>query len=220
MAGADADNAQFGAGVFGEGADVATCGRRKVVETAGLGGVAHPAGERGVDGFAAGPIGGVGGRVAQRFAVELVSGADFEGGHAVKSVEVGDGEVVDAIDHGGVVRGDGVEPTAAAGAAGGGAKFAAHGVEEVGDVLVFRGEGAFADAGRVGFHHADDAVHAVGRDARTGAGAAGGRVRAGDKRVGAVVEIEVGALRAFEKEVASALDGVVEFDDGVGDVRA
>jgi len=46
--------------------------------------------------------------------------------------EIGDGEVVDAVDHARVTGGHGVEPTAATRASSGGAEFAAHGVEHVG----------------------------------------------------------------------------------------
>ena len=73
----------------------------------------------------------------------------------------------------GVAGGDGVEPAAAAGAAGGGTELAAHGVEHVGDFGALGRQRALADAGGVGLHHADDAVHAVRRNAGPGAGAAG-----------------------------------------------
>jgi hypothetical protein len=134
----------------------------------------------------------------------------------VEAVEIGDGEFVDAVDHARVAGGDGVEPAAAAGAAGGGAELAAHGVEHVGN-LRFGGQRAFADAGGVGLHHADDAVHAVRRNAGAGAGAAGRGVGRGDEGIGAEVDVEEGALRALEEDALLFLELLVQPDDGVGD---
>ena len=118
-----------------------------------------------------------------------------------------------------MARGDRVEPAAAPRPAGGGAELAAHAVEHVGDLGVLGRQRPFADARGVGLHHADDAVHAVRRHARAGAGAARGGVRGGHERIGAVIDVQERALRAFEQDVLAAPHGLVQQDDRVGDER-
>ena len=58
-----------------------------------------------------------------------------------------------------------------------------------------------ADPGDVGLGDADDPVDVAGPDAGAGARAAGHRVRRGDERIGAVVEVEERGLRALEQHV-------------------
>ena len=137
----------------------------------------------------------------------------------VEAVEIRHREFVDAVDHRGVARRHGVEPAAAARAAGGRAELAAHAVQHVGDLRVLGRERPFADARGVGLHHADDAIHAMRRHARAGAGAAGGGVRRGDERIRAVIDVEERALRAFEEDLLPGLQRLVQIDDGVGDER-
>ena len=57
----------------------------------------------------------------------------------------------------------------------------------------------------------------VGADARADAGAAGGRVGRGDERIGAVVDVEQGGLRALEQHPVARVEGVAEQQPGVGD---
>ena len=87
------------------------------------------------------------------------------------------------------------------------------------ELRVFRRERPFADARRVGLHHAEDAIHAMRRNARAGAGAARGRVRRGHVRIRAVIDIEKSSLRAFEEDLLPGLQRVVQIDDGVADER-
>jgi hypothetical protein len=176
-----------------------------------------PAGEFGVDGFAFGEDFDVIGNVIESLFAVAIGDANFDRFEGIEAVDVGDRKLIDAVDHGGVAGGDGVEPSAAAGASSGGAEFAAHGVEHVGDFGVFGWEGAFADSGRVGFHDTDDAVHAVGWHAGAGAGAAGSGVRGGDEGIGAVVDVEKCSLSALEKNVGFATGRLVQVYDGVSD---
>src|SRR5690606_24612959 len=115
---------------------------------------------------------------------------------------------------------DGIEPAAAARAAGDDAEFAAEAVEVFGKALVDRGEPGAADAGGVGLADADDALDGDGRQAGTGAGAAGGGVRRGDEGEGAEVDVEQGTLGAFEEDGFTGFPRIVEDRDGIGDVRA
>ena len=57
------------------------------------------------------------------------------------------------------------------------------------------------------------------RHARTGAGAARGRVRRSDVRIRAVIDIEKSSLRAFEQDLFPFLQRAMQSDDGVGNER-
>ena len=118
-----------------------------------------------------------------------------------------------------MARGHGVEPAAAPRPAGGRAELAAHAVEHVGDLRVLGRQRPFAHARGVGLHHAHHAVHAMRRDARAGAGAAGRGVRGGHERIGAVINVQEGALRALEQDVIAAAQRLVQQNDRVGDKR-
>ena len=59
----------------------------------------------------------------------------------------------------------------------------------------------------------------VGPTPGTGAGAARGRVGGGDEGIRAVVDVEQRALAALEEDDLALVDGVVEDQRGVGDVR-
>ena len=58
------------------------------------------------------------------------------------------------------------------------------------------------------------------RHARTGTRAAGSRVRGSNIGIGAVIDVEKCSLRAFEKNLFSALQCLMQINDGVGDERA
>src|SRR6185503_14166755 len=107
---------------------------------------------------------------------------------------------VDARQPGRVADGDGVEPAAAAGSAGGGPVLAAEVADFLADVVIeLRGEGSAADARAIGLGDADDFVDpAAGH-----AGAAGNTdargIAAGDIGKCAVVDVEKRALSPFEQ---------------------
>ena len=114
----------------------------------------------------------------------------------------------------------GVEPAAAARAAGDGAALLAHGGQVVahGARLVHRQLGRerpAADARGVGLGDAQDVVQQPGPEARAGRRVAGHAVARGDVRVGAVVDVEQRALRAFEQQVGA---GGVGLEEPVADV--
>src|SRR4029453_15543056 len=85
----------------------------------------------------------------------------------------------------------------------------AHPVEEV------RGEGARTDACGVGLDDADGAGNPRGPDARTDRGAACGRIRGGDKGVGAVVDVEERSLAALHEHHFALVQGVVQLKGAV-----
>ena len=133
--------------------------------------------------------------------MELVGDADGDLVEVVEDVELGEGDGVDAVQELGVAGGDRVEPAAAARAAGDGAELVAAAAQELaGRVGQLARERAAADPRGVGLEHADGAVDPRRRHAGAGAGAAGGRVGAGDVGIGAVVDVQQRPLGAFEQE--------------------
>ena len=98
----------------------------------------------------------------------------------------------------------GVEPAAAARPAGDGAELVAALAQPLADRVDELGrERAGADARRVGLGDAEHEADAVGADAGPGGRRRRHRVRRGDERVGAVVDVEHGALRALEQDAAA-----------------
>ena len=148
-----------------------------------------------------------------------VGHAHLDAFHRVQAVQIRNGEVVNAVYHRGVARGHGIEPTAAAGPARGGAKFATHAVQQVGNHLVLGRQRAFAHARRVSLHHAHYAVHTMRRHTRTRAGPTRRGVRGGHERIRAVVNVQERALGAFEQDVGLLADRVMQEHHGVGHQR-
>ena len=133
-------------------------------------------------------------------------------------VELGDDEVGDAVDAGRVAADHGVDPAAAARAAGRGAELGPGLAQELAVGVVQLGrERALTDAGRVGLEDRDDRGHPGRRDAGPGAGSPGGGVGRRDERVGAVVDVEQGRLAGLEEHGLALVEGLLEHQGGVGD---
>ena len=81
-------------------------------------------------------------------------------------------------------------------------------------------EGARADARGVGLGDAPDLVDRARPDAGADAGGARDRVGRGDERIGAVVDVEHGALRPLEDHEAAVVEHAPGDRRGVGDVAA
>ncbi len=101
-----------------------------------------------------------------------------------------------------------IQPAAATRAPGGGTKFVAlarhvraDGIVEFIAVVELGGKRPGADARGIGLGDAEDVVEVAGTHAGAGAGAAGGGVRGGHVGVGAVVDIQQGALGALEHDL-------------------
>jgi len=118
-----------------------------------------------------------------------------------------------------VAQGDEVEPATATGATGGCAVFLTLFADLVTDfVILLGGERAFADAGGVGFADAEGVINISGADAGAKACAASRGVAGGYVWISAVVEVEEGALGAFEQDAVVAADGFLEDMLGIADV--
>ena len=81
-------------------------------------------------------------------------------------------------------------------------------------------ERALADAGHVRLRHADDLVEAVRADADARRGGRRDRVRRGDERIRAVVEVEKRALGALEEHPPPLAQRAVDEEGRVRDVRS
>src|SRR5688572_11582983 len=108
-----------------------------------------PAGVLRIDRFTVGELTRVGWRHFEQFTVQTIMRADLNRSDGIEAIEVGDGNIVDAVEHPRVPRRDSVKPAAAPSAPGCRAELPAHAVKHIADLLVLRGEGAFADASRV-----------------------------------------------------------------------
>ena len=148
---------------------------------------------------------------------DAIAHANFDRLQRVQTVNVGDRQFINAVNHRRLARGYRVEPSTAPRAAGGCAELASHGVQQVGDLCAFAGQRAFADAGGVRLHHAHHAVHAMRWHAGAGTGAARRRVGGRDKRIRAVIDVEESALCAFKQNIFLLLHGFMQQHHGVGD---
>ena len=152
--------------------------------------------------------------------VDLVRHADRDLLPAGQDVELGQEEIGDAVVGDRLLDDQGVEPAAAAGASGRGAELATRGPQTLAvGVQQLGRERTLADARRVGLGDAHDAIDAGRSDARAGAGPAGRRVRRGDVRVGAVVDVEVVSLGALKQHDLALVQGVVQLAGRVADHR-
>ena len=129
-----------------------------------------------------------------------IAGADLDLLEAVEHVELGQRERVEAVDARARSARDRVVPAAAARPAGRRAVLLAALAQPIAQLAGQLGrQRPFADARRVGLGHAEHAVDRARRHAEAGADAADRGVRRGDERIGAVIDVEQRALRAFEQ---------------------
>ncbi|MEM7488228.1 MAG: hypothetical protein AAF390_03785 [Pseudomonadota bacterium] len=84
-------------------------------------------------------------------------------------------------------------------------------------IVEFRRERPLAHPGRVGLHDAQDEVDGAGADARPGGRLPGDHVGRGHEGIGAEVDVEERALRAFEEDAAAGAAALVQdLPDGGG----
>ena len=120
---------------------------------------------------------------------------------AVEHVELGERQRVEPVDAHAVADGDRVVPAAAPRPAGDRAVLVAAVAQPVAHLAGQLGrQRPLADARRVGLDDAQDAADRPRADAEPGADAADRRVRRGDVGIGAVIDVEQRALRAFEQD--------------------
>src|SRR5690606_6066398 len=212
-----ADDADRAAGRFLQRAQVGASGGRQLVPDGDAVGVLAPAGELEVDRRDLFPALRIERRVFGALAAVLVGDADLELLHAVEHVELGDAQAGDAVDGHGALERDDVDPAAAARAPRRCAVLGAAIADALADLVVeLGGERAAAHARGIGLGDAEHVVDRIGAHARAGQRAADGGVGAGDVGIGAVVDVEQRALRAFAQHALALLAQVVADAGDVG----
>ncbi len=144
-------------------------------------------------------------------AVEAIADAELDLVEAVEDVELGQSDALDAAGADRLPHQHGVEPAAAARPAGDDAELLALGAERLADLVELLGrERPGADPRRVGLADAEHVADRVRAEARAGRRLRRHRVRRGDVRIGAVVDVEQRALRALEQDAPALAPLFVE----------
>ena len=125
--------------------------------------------------------------------------ADLQLGKPVEDVEFGQRKRVEAIDPDRVSHRHGVVPAAPPRTSGHCTEFLSALAQPVPEFSRQLGwQRSFADAGRVGLRHTQDAVDGPRRNAEAGADAADRGIRRGHVRIGAVIDVKQSCLSAFD----------------------
>ena len=172
----DGRDEQFRAGQFRDGFQIRPGLRRQLFPGLAFVRRRAPAFKLRVNRFARREFLRVVGHVIITLPPDTVADTHFDGFHRVETVEVGDREIVNAVHHRRVARGDGIKPTATPRAAGRRAELAAHAVQQVGNFRILGRQRPLTHTRRVRLEHADDAIHAMRRHSRTRASATRRRV--------------------------------------------
>ena len=156
----------------------------------------------------------------QHFVAVFVAGANFYFGKIVQNVKARHRHIINARQNARIAHDASVKPTRAAGAfrhravlVSVFAQFVAYGVK------LFRGEGTFAHAGAIRFHHAHDFVDFARCNACANRHAARNGVRCRNVRVCAVIDVEHGCLGAFEQHFFPGGDVIVHQSYGIANIR-
>src|SRR5258707_14959400 len=174
-------------------------------------GAFHPAGQLLVDRHAALELLGAHRQVAAHLALDLVADADLHRLDAIEHVELGDAQARDAVDLDRALERRGVEPPGAPRPPRGGAELLAALAQALADVVRELGrERPAADARRIRFCNPQNIVELMRADPGPRRRRAGDAVRRRNERIGAVIDVEQAALRAFEQQVLARLVGVIE----------
>ena len=144
-------------------------------------------------------------------AVQAIAGAHLELVEAVEHVELGQRDAGDAAGPYRLAHHHGVEPAAAALAPGDRAEFVAALAQALADgVVLFGRERPGADARGVRLGDAEHVVERTRPDPRARRGLPRHRVGGGHVGIGAVIDVEHGALGAFEQDTAALAALLVE----------
>src|SRR5260221_13571492 len=126
-------------------------------------------------------------------------------------MELGDAQARNPVDLDGALERGSIEPAAAPRPARGGAEFVPALAQQLADRVVELGRkraGAHARGIRLG--DAENVMQHLRPDTRTGGRRSGNAVARGDVRVGAMIDVEKRALRAFEQQGFPALSRALE----------
>ena len=144
-------------------------------------------------------------------ALELVPRAEPDLAEAVEDVQLGDAQRGQPVHPDRVADQHGVVPSAPALPSGDGAEFIAALLQRCAEIVgELGGKGPAPHAGRIGLGYSEHRIHGGRAHARAGAGAAGRRARRGHIGIGAVVHVQVRALRALQQDHLALRNGLVD----------
>ena len=139
----------------------------------------------------------------------------------VENIELGDDQRVETVDHRCVFEQRRVEPSAAPRASGNGAELISFATKNfAGSSVALSRKRSRADARVVRLRNANDARDPGGRNAGADRGSAGRRAGRSYKRIGAMVDVEQGTLRAFEQNALALGRCVGKQRRGIADHRS
>ncbi len=151
------------------------------------------------------------GQVIDLTAVEAIAHAHFQLVQAVQDVELGQRQAVDSTGPYGLPHEHGIEPAAAPRASGHGAELAALLADALPEPFGPLGwEWPLPDPGRVGLADAEHVADRGRSEAGAGGGLRGHGIGGGHVRIRAVIDVEQGALRAFEQNALALAPLLVE----------
>src|SRR5258708_10105615 len=133
--------------------------------------------------------------------VHHIPHADWNLLQVVEHIQLSNHQPGDAVNHASVAKERQIEPAGTPGTSCDGAEFVAA-LAQIFSLYVekFARERTAADAGAIGFGDTDDRVNRRRRHAGSCCGATGSRARRRHERISAVINIEHGALLAFEDD--------------------
>ena len=151
-------------------------------------------------------------------AIQIIADTDFQFLEAVEHVELGQGDAMDTGHGQSLPDQYRIEPAATPLPAGNRSEFMATFAKPLADLVVQLGrEGAGTDAGRVSLGDTEDIAGTGWSDAGAASRRARNGIGAGDKGIGAVVNIQQHALRAFKQYALAVAPRFVEpFPDRLG----
>lgn len=182
-----------------------------------LGSVRLPAGQSLVDALDLFQHVQVLGEGLQHLTVVLVANGNLELLQLVQNIQLGDIQAGVAVDPGGVLEHDQIEPSTSSSSAGGDTKLGTNLLQVLSDIVeLLGGEGTSANSGGVGLDNTVD-VSNGGGDTQTSANTSDSGVGGGDVRIGTKVEIQHQSVGSLDEDSLVGLDGLVHEGDGVDD---
>ncbi len=158
-------------------------------------------------------------KIGEDVAAVAIADADVHGLARVEHIELGQRDAVEAVDARRIPQCHRVHPAAPPRPTRHGAELVPPHAEQIGGRAVQLGRKRPAsDPRAVGLRDAEHAVDLGGRHARARARAAGGRARGRDEGIGAVIEVQHGALGALEEQRGARVDPARQEERGVRDV--
>lgn len=181
-----------------------------------LGGVRLPAGESLVDTLDLFQHVQVLGERLQQLALVLVANGNLELLQLVQNVQLGDVQTGIAVDPGGVLEDNEIEPSTSSSSTSGDTELGTNLLEVLSDVVELLGrERSGSDSGGVSLDNTVDVSDGGGGHTEAGADTSNAGVGGGDVRVGSKVEIQHQSVGSLNEDSLVGLESLVHEGDGV-----